>query len=464
MQKLSAYILISLTLSIFSWNANGQEKAQETVSEIKLFPFKSDVNGDVGYINADGKIIIMIDSSLRYVNEKGELIDFGFLNEAHEFSDGLALVEILDGSGHFKYGFIDKTGKIAIQQKFDSAYSFSEGLAAVCPEFRKCGYIDKTGKFVIEPQYEWAEQFSEGLAVVKINGDYGYIDKTGKFVIEPKYFTALPFSEGLALVRSLNFTSSKRRNEEFGYIDRKGKLVINAQFASFSPEGSFSEGLAAVETKSAGAYINKSGKIVLATRFELVGDFSEGLAFVEIGDKYGYIDKSGRLVIGLRFNKAEAFKGNLARVEVYLRPDRHSIHPKKKRLREEYINKSGRVIFKGEWLYSMQTDGDELNETPRLVEVTIDSIPQGAKVYLVPLVDLDDDRNLLNEEKLSNYRQATDTPYQNSIYQQVYTVIVELNGARAVRSLDANPNKNNTVRVNFNEYKKQAKPVKRSNP
>jgi hypothetical protein len=449
MQKLSACILISLMLLTSSWNAGRQQRPQETGSEIKLFPFKSDVNGNVGYINAEGKIIITTGSRFSYVDEKGELIDAGLLDEGYEFSDGLALVRILDDSGYFRSGFIDKTGKIAIQQQFDIAYSFSEGLAAVCPVSRECGYIDKTGKFVIEPQYEWAEQFSEGLAAVKINGRYGYIDKTGKVVIEPKYYTAQAFSEGLALVESSNFNSNKRRNEEFGYIDRKGKLVIDAQFMSFKPEGPFSEGLAAVNTKRGVAYINKSGKIVIATRFELVGNFSEGLAVVGSRDRYGYIDKRGRLVIGLLFHKAEAFHEGLAHVQVYLRPDRHSIHPKKRRLREEYINKNGRVIFKGEWVYNMQTEGDELNESPNLVAVTIDSVPQGAKVYLVPLVDLDDDKNLLNGEKLSNYRQATDTPYKNNIYQQVYTVVVELNGAREVRSLDANPNRDNTVRVNF---------------
>ena len=48
----------------------------------------------------------------------------------------------------------------------------------------KCGYIDKTGKIAINPQFDDAWDFSEGLAPVKTGDKYGYIDKTGKYVWE----------------------------------------------------------------------------------------------------------------------------------------------------------------------------------------------------------------------------------------------------------------------------------------
>jgi hypothetical protein len=50
-------------------------------------------------------------------------------------------------------------------------------------------YIDKTGKIVIQPKFDAAEDFSSGLAQVRIGdwetGKYGYIDKTGKYVWKP---------------------------------------------------------------------------------------------------------------------------------------------------------------------------------------------------------------------------------------------------------------------------------------
>src|SRR5215510_5682971 len=63
------------------------------------------------------------------------------------------------------------------------------------------GYIDSTGKIAIEPQFSWAEEFSGGLATFENeDGKHGYIDETGKIVIEPKFDNWTEFSEGLAAV------------------------------------------------------------------------------------------------------------------------------------------------------------------------------------------------------------------------------------------------------------------------
>ena len=92
------------------------------------------------------------------------------------FSEGLACVK-LNG----KYGFVDKSGKEIIPVKYDSAWSFSEGLARVGLD--KCGFIDKMGVEIIPFKYDVAESFIEGLARVKLNGKYGYIDKTDKEIL-----------------------------------------------------------------------------------------------------------------------------------------------------------------------------------------------------------------------------------------------------------------------------------------
>ena len=86
------------------------------------------------------------------------------------------MVEIGD-----KYGYIDKTGNIAIQPEFGEVGSFSEGLAVV-PSTNGKGYMDKTGKIAIAPQFTFAYPFSEGLAVVQMGFQWGYIDKTGNMV------------------------------------------------------------------------------------------------------------------------------------------------------------------------------------------------------------------------------------------------------------------------------------------
>ncbi|EOZ2107593.1 WG repeat-containing protein, partial [Campylobacter coli] len=65
-----------------------------------------------------------------------------------------------------------------------AVWGFSEGLVAVKLN-GKWGFIDKSGKIVIESKFDSGGHFSEGLAGVKLNGKYGLIDKSGKIVIEP---------------------------------------------------------------------------------------------------------------------------------------------------------------------------------------------------------------------------------------------------------------------------------------
>jgi hypothetical protein len=47
------------------------------------------------------------------------------------------------------------------------------------------GYIDKTGKLAINPQFDDARPFSLGLAPVESGGAWGYIDRSGKLVWKP---------------------------------------------------------------------------------------------------------------------------------------------------------------------------------------------------------------------------------------------------------------------------------------
>ena len=68
----------------------------------------------------------------------------------------------------FKEGYIDKTGKIAIDNDYQHVNPFQEGLAVVVTKDLKYGYIDKSGKMVIKPKYKWAGSFHNGIARVKV--------------------------------------------------------------------------------------------------------------------------------------------------------------------------------------------------------------------------------------------------------------------------------------------------------
>ena len=72
-----------------------------------------------------------------------------------------------------------------------------DGLAPVVTADR-WGYIDKTGKLAIAPQFEIADPFSDGRALVGVGGKFGYINTKGAFVINPQFNGAGRFSDKLA--------------------------------------------------------------------------------------------------------------------------------------------------------------------------------------------------------------------------------------------------------------------------
>jgi hypothetical protein len=61
-------------------------------------------------------------------------------------------------------------------------------------------------------------------------------------------------------------------------------------------------------------FIDASGAVAIAPRFEAAGGFSEGLARVQYGGRWGYVDPAGELVIAPRFLDAGDFRHGRARV------------------------------------------------------------------------------------------------------------------------------------------------------
>jgi hypothetical protein len=81
-----------------------------------------------------------------------------------------------------KYGFKDQLGKEIVTPKYDLAYSFTEGMAAVRLD-GKYGYLDESGKVIVSPKYDFTWHFIGGFAAVRLGDKFGFIDKTGQVVV-----------------------------------------------------------------------------------------------------------------------------------------------------------------------------------------------------------------------------------------------------------------------------------------
>ncbi|MCU1268450.1 MAG: serine/threonine protein kinase [Acidobacteria bacterium] len=287
--------------------------AQDLKSHAGFHPVR-DANGRWGFIDRTGRLRI----APRY-------------DTANEFSDGVAYVFYWEGEKRIN-GIVDTSGKFTRLETNDYEVSFHDGLARFQSPGgldRKFGYMDKNGRIVIEPQFSYAGDFSEGRAWIEVLKDrewlYGFIDKTGKIVVAPQ-FTQQPgdFREGVAKAQGLY---------GLGFIDRNGKFVISAKLQQV--DWSFAEGLVAAVYQGEsprGVYLDRAGQVAFEIplwqqrtarqremaeyRWHLVAPFSEGLAPVQSFNKVGFINKSAQVVIEPLFRDTNGFCEGLAGVKI----------------------------------------------------------------------------------------------------------------------------------------------------
>jgi hypothetical protein len=180
-----------------------------------LLPFSENISCGVFLKNVEGS-----KPSNGFIDKSGKITYTSntSLGNLFSFNQGLALAGDEDENRNIKYGFIDKTGKYAINPQFDdisiaiNGQVFIEGIAAVSQD-NKWGCIDTTGKFVISPMWDKMTYFKDNIAWVKKDNKWGCIDTKGKIVIRPMYENFTEFSGGIALVQI---------GQKFYYIDKNG--------------------------------------------------------------------------------------------------------------------------------------------------------------------------------------------------------------------------------------------------
>jgi hypothetical protein len=261
--------------------------------------------GKWGYINTHGEFAILprfASSGMDYV---------------WPFQGGFAKIEVAG-----KFGYIDHTGNFVIPPTLLDGDSFHDGYARVivdgpCAKMEhgpcaspqvvpveaehsslsscKYAFVGSSGRIISDLRFDSAGSFSEGLAPVEISGLWGYIDTSGNLVIPARFEKAESFSDGLGLVTS---------NGMVGYIDRTGAYAIQPQFKYAE---SFADELAVIGSEDSGYwYINKNGTQAFPGKFLLASSYFKGLAHVKLEEtsdaddvrkeSFAYIDTAGRQI------------------------------------------------------------------------------------------------------------------------------------------------------------------------
>ena len=284
---------------------------------------------------SNGLAAVMSESQLwGFINKSGQVAIEPLYEEVGDFSEGLAaarLPERPSGSIPAGWMFIDTAGRERFRVNYDIVYDFSENVALAQGEkavylIGKEGNVRKLFDLVdLSLGSESRPKFSEGLLAVRDvhTKKYGYVDVNGKMVIAPRFDNAAPFKENVARV-----SIKVEGRDLLGFVRKDGTLLfpprfdIDLDFLRNSRD--FSENLAGIAALIADAdepnfiFVNKAGVTVFTTTSVDVGNFREGLAFFfdSISGKYGYLDSSGRTVIPPSFEHVADFSEGLACVAI----------------------------------------------------------------------------------------------------------------------------------------------------
>jgi hypothetical protein len=256
----------------------------------------------------EGLAAVKVAEGWGYIDEQGVMVIPPQFASASNFADGMAHVH---RAGHG--GFIDRAGKFfpdpphATQVgRFAGGFAPFRALSRIgVPAW---GFVDKSGKVALPPTYDAVGEFSEGLAFAQQDDLVGYLGPDLQWAIEPAFHEASDFRQGRAAVGLEGKT---------GYVDRTGAFVIEPRFARGGP---FSEDLAAVVVGAKTGFVDRAGTLAIEPTFDTALPFSEGLAAVRVHHRWGYVDRTGRRVVEPTYESALAFSGGVACVRRFAEP------------------------------------------------------------------------------------------------------------------------------------------------
>src|SRR4051794_22881931 len=118
LKVLMTLLILSLLAYSVGCNVKGDNVQQNHVtrSEQPMHLYPVPVNGKHGFINQAGSLVINLPEDVYMIRK---------------FSEGLAIIAKRVPNTYGRWGFIDETGTVVIEPRFDNAKPFSEGLAAV---------------------------------------------------------------------------------------------------------------------------------------------------------------------------------------------------------------------------------------------------------------------------------------------------------------------------------------------
>lgn len=232
-------------------------------------------NGKYGYLDHTGK----------------EAIDFVF-GRCNSFENGYAEVFQYNAQGILEQGIINTHGELVIPCEYTQVMPCADGLFAA-HKGEYWGYLNTLGQTVIPFTLSYAGQFQESAVFAGRYGKYGYFDSTGTQFVPFKYENAHSFLNGLAGVSN---------NGKWGFIDSTGKEVIPCQYDDC--DYLRNNGLILVKKDNRWGAIDATGAVKIPLIYTEMQGFENGYACVAQNDlsataSWGIIDEAGKVCVPL---------------------------------------------------------------------------------------------------------------------------------------------------------------------
>lgn len=269
------------------------------------------------YFNTKGKIVLEpgTDDGLLFSHgyavvfneinpDRGEF-EFGMIDKNGEYVLPLGYKDVLGFTDGLAYimndstrGYIDTNLNMVIELQNDIiGYSFNEGLAPISNKDYKVGYIDKSGELQIQMKFDLPSKFSEGLATAPDarSGKFGYINKFGIYTISPVFDEALDFNNNYTFVASYD----ANYKPSWGLMDKKGKMLTDLRFQDAEE---FSQNVALVKLDDKYGYVDTTGNFIFPKNFDKALSYNEldmALIIDRDNENYGFINKQGEVILEL---------------------------------------------------------------------------------------------------------------------------------------------------------------------
>lgn len=258
-------------------------KGQILTTEISGFKLQDAFGIDISGFK-DGLVPVRVGLKWGYMNTSGQLAIEAKYDEVTEFNEGYASA-VLDGKSvvlDLKGTAIsvDITERIVMKE-------FSEKYAIFRAADWRLGFIGTDGKVAIPARYESVGHFSGGLAWAKDeNRKLGYINSKGEWMIKPQYNGGKDFDKESGFARV-------KEGDQWFYISKTGE-VLKVDTETY---GDFCNGLAEGKKDGKVGFFNTKGEWVITPQFEGVRDFKNGFAAAKLNGKWGFIDTQGNWIV-----------------------------------------------------------------------------------------------------------------------------------------------------------------------